>query len=186
MAALTIGNGFDEWFEVQHKGKEEGKVHLRCEWKPVKSDIPEPEHEQKHLQDLKILQPKEKIEEQITEPVSEEPSEPVVEEPTEPVVEVEEPIVEEVKEEPTPEVVPEPTPEAVAEDSLDEELVEIDEAHQRRQAALKSLISILGRPVAIKSHLGKYLRIKSHPIIKFDSDTVGPHEQWVIFPLDDG
>jgi hypothetical protein len=28
-----LGDGFDEWFEVQHKGKQEGKIHLRSEWK---------------------------------------------------------------------------------------------------------------------------------------------------------
>lgn len=33
VGALTLGDGFDEWFEVQHKGKPEGKIHLRSEWK---------------------------------------------------------------------------------------------------------------------------------------------------------
>ena len=25
---------FDEWFEIEHKGKPAGKIHLRSEWTP--------------------------------------------------------------------------------------------------------------------------------------------------------
>jgi hypothetical protein len=42
------------------------------------------------------------------------------------------------------------------------------------KAAIRSLTSIMGRPVAIKGHTGKYLNCKSHPIVEFDAGTVGP------------
>jgi hypothetical protein len=45
---------------------------------------------------------------------------------------------------------------------------------------------IVGRPVAIKGHIGKYLRAVKHPKLCFDADKVGPWEQFVIFPLDNG
>ena len=34
VAALTIHGGFDEWFTIQHKGKDSGRVHLKGEWHP--------------------------------------------------------------------------------------------------------------------------------------------------------
>ena len=50
-SALCNSGGIDEWFEIQHKGKSAGKVHLRSKFtpkvdsprvvkKPVKQDIP--------------------------------------------------------------------------------------------------------------------------------------------------
>lgn len=34
LSSLCVGNGIDEWFDIQYKGKYAGKVHLRSEWKP--------------------------------------------------------------------------------------------------------------------------------------------------------
>ena len=34
LSSLCIGSGIDEWFEIQHKGKKAGSVHLRSEWTP--------------------------------------------------------------------------------------------------------------------------------------------------------
>ena len=35
LSALCMGKGIDEWFEIQHRGKSAGKVHLRSEWTPT-------------------------------------------------------------------------------------------------------------------------------------------------------
>ena len=35
LSSFCIGNGIDDWFSIQFKGKEAGKVHLRSEWKPT-------------------------------------------------------------------------------------------------------------------------------------------------------
>ena len=29
-----MGTGIDEWFPIQHKGKQSGQVHLKSTWKP--------------------------------------------------------------------------------------------------------------------------------------------------------
>lgn len=34
LSALAVHGGFDEWFEIQHKGKPAGKVHIRADWMP--------------------------------------------------------------------------------------------------------------------------------------------------------
>lgn len=34
LSSFCVGNGIDEWFEIQHKGKKAGSVHLRSEWYP--------------------------------------------------------------------------------------------------------------------------------------------------------
>lgn len=34
LSALAVGGGIDEWFNLTYKGKDSGKVHLRCEWTP--------------------------------------------------------------------------------------------------------------------------------------------------------
>ncbi len=34
LSALAVHGGFDEWFEIQHKGEAAGKIHLRAEWFP--------------------------------------------------------------------------------------------------------------------------------------------------------
>jgi len=47
-------------------------------------------------------------------------------------------------------------------------------------------MSILGRPVAIKGHIGKYLTVMSGHGCKFASNHVGMDEQWLIMPIDDG
>ena len=33
LSALCVGNGLDEWFQVAHKGKQAGQVHLKSVWK---------------------------------------------------------------------------------------------------------------------------------------------------------
>jgi len=35
LSSLCIGSGLDEWFEIQHKGKKAGSIHLRSEWHPT-------------------------------------------------------------------------------------------------------------------------------------------------------
>jgi hypothetical protein len=32
LSALCLNGGVDEWFEIQHKGKSAGKVHLRSKY----------------------------------------------------------------------------------------------------------------------------------------------------------
>ena len=34
LSALVADGGIDEWFTIQFKGKDAGKIHLRCEWTP--------------------------------------------------------------------------------------------------------------------------------------------------------
>ena len=34
LSSFCVGNGIDEWFEIQHKGKKAGSVHMRAEWFP--------------------------------------------------------------------------------------------------------------------------------------------------------
>ena len=33
LSALCVGNGIDEWFQIAHKGKSAGQVHLKSVWK---------------------------------------------------------------------------------------------------------------------------------------------------------
>ena len=35
LSALCVNNGIDEWFQVAHKGKSAGQVHLKSVWKPL-------------------------------------------------------------------------------------------------------------------------------------------------------
>ncbi len=35
LSSLAIHGGFDEWFEIQHKGEPAGKIHLKAEWHPA-------------------------------------------------------------------------------------------------------------------------------------------------------
>jgi Ca2+-dependent lipid-binding protein len=35
LSSLCVGTGFDDWFQIQYKGKEAGTVHLISEWKPT-------------------------------------------------------------------------------------------------------------------------------------------------------
>ena len=35
LSSVCIGNGIDEWFTIQHKGKSAGQVHLKSVWKPA-------------------------------------------------------------------------------------------------------------------------------------------------------
>ena len=34
LSALVVNGGIDEWFNIQFKGKDAGKIHLKCEWTP--------------------------------------------------------------------------------------------------------------------------------------------------------
>mmetsp|Transcript_3654 Transcript_3654/g.4882 ORF Transcript_3654/g.4882 Transcript_3654/m.4882 type:complete len:143 (+) Transcript_3654:24-452(+) len=34
ISSLCVGNGIDEWFPIQFKGKQSGQVHLKSTWKP--------------------------------------------------------------------------------------------------------------------------------------------------------
>jgi hypothetical protein len=34
LSSLCVNGGIDEWFEIQHKGKKSGSVHLKSEWNP--------------------------------------------------------------------------------------------------------------------------------------------------------
>ena len=34
LSSLCVNGGLDEWFQVQHKGKNCGSVHLRGHWTP--------------------------------------------------------------------------------------------------------------------------------------------------------
>ena len=35
LSALCVNGGLDEWFPIQHKGKQSGQVHLKGTWKPA-------------------------------------------------------------------------------------------------------------------------------------------------------
>ncbi len=35
ISSLCVNNGIDEWFPIQHKGKQSGQVHLKSVWKPM-------------------------------------------------------------------------------------------------------------------------------------------------------
>ena len=35
LSAFCVGNGIDDWFAIQHKGKSAGQVHLKAVWKPA-------------------------------------------------------------------------------------------------------------------------------------------------------
>ena len=50
LSSLCIGNGLDEWFEIQHKGTPAGHIHLKSEWSPKGEelkDLPKPEEAQR-------------------------------------------------------------------------------------------------------------------------------------------
>jgi hypothetical protein len=34
LSAFTAIKEWDEWFEVEHKGRKAGKIHLRSHWEP--------------------------------------------------------------------------------------------------------------------------------------------------------
>jgi Ca2+-dependent lipid-binding protein len=34
LSSFCVGTGIDDWFDIQHKGKSAGRVHLRSEWHP--------------------------------------------------------------------------------------------------------------------------------------------------------
>ena len=35
LSSFCAGNGVDEWFEIQHKGKKSGVVHITSQWTPA-------------------------------------------------------------------------------------------------------------------------------------------------------
>ena len=35
LSSLCVNGGLDEWFEIAHKGKKSGQVHLKGTWKPA-------------------------------------------------------------------------------------------------------------------------------------------------------
>ena len=123
VSALTINGGFDEWFDLQKKGKAEGKLHLRSEWFPVKTEEPVEENEKKHLKDLiKKKDTPESGEEEKEIPLAVEEELPKAVEEEIPEVKEPETIVPEVKEPETivPEVV-EPTVDEVEPDQIDKD-----------------------------------------------------------------
>lgn len=101
---------------------------------------------------------------------------------------MEEPIPEPMltfKEEPILEPVPEPVPEK--QESSDEEPIKNKATgDDKKKSALKSLMSIIGRPVSIKGHIGKYLECGAGNKVWFGNNHVGMNEQWLIFPVDNG
>jgi len=34
LSSLCVNGGLDEWFAVQHKGKQAGQIHLKGKWTP--------------------------------------------------------------------------------------------------------------------------------------------------------
>jgi Ca2+-dependent lipid-binding protein len=41
LSAFCIAGGIDEWFEVEHKDKSAGKIHLKATWAPRKEEHPQ-------------------------------------------------------------------------------------------------------------------------------------------------
>lgn len=35
MSSLCVNGGLDEWFQLQHKGKKAGTIHLKGKWTPA-------------------------------------------------------------------------------------------------------------------------------------------------------
>jgi len=90
-----------------------------------------------------------------------------------------------IKEEPITVPVPEPVP-AEQESSDEEPIIHPTTGDDRKKSALKSLLSIIGRPVSIKGHIGKYLECGAGNKVWFGNNHVGMNEQWLIFPVDNG
>ena len=42
LSSFCVGNGVDEWFEIQHKGRKAGMVHIKSQWSQVGAKAAKP------------------------------------------------------------------------------------------------------------------------------------------------